>query len=92
MSQNESPEYYLGKVAAHAFADEMRELMAGYEKIAGDPMETIRQMAASAPKNVISAGKKAVSSLPKPDVMSAAGKYVAPVAQKAQMVDPLAGL
>ena len=28
---NESPEYFLGKVAAHAYADEMRELQAGYE-------------------------------------------------------------
>ena len=32
---SESPEYTLGKVAAHAYADEMRELMGNYEKLAG---------------------------------------------------------
>jgi hypothetical protein len=30
---NESPEYFLGKVAAHAYADEMRTLMAGWENL-----------------------------------------------------------
>jgi hypothetical protein len=32
---SESPEYFLGKVAAHAYADELRELLAGYEKLSG---------------------------------------------------------
>ena len=32
---SESPEYFLGKVAAHAYTDELRELVAGWEKLSG---------------------------------------------------------
>ena len=87
---SDSPEYFLGKVAAHAYADEMRELMAGWEKLGQDPFASIKQMAAQAPSNVLQAGKAVGKAVPA--VAKQTGQWVAPVAQGAKLVDPLAGL
>lgn len=87
---SETPEYFLGKVAAHAYADEMRELMAGWEKLGQDPFAAIKQMAAQAPSSALQAGQAVGKAVPA--VAQQAGQWVAPVARNAKLVDPLAGL
>lgn len=81
---NESTEYFLGKVAAHAWADEMRELMAGYEKLAQGSGLLPPELLQGA-ENVGQLAKKTVTA---PGTTQKLKGWVAPVARGGKLVTP----